>query len=661
MRRALFPLFGCSLLMFALTGSGCSGDTTQSGENNASSNCPEGQAENPITGECTIVRDNNSQPPLPNSSTPNNSSSNNTATGGDMGTGDDMSGGNTSTGNNGMPGVIDAPEGCNAGDSLGCNGDNAAFVCNAEGTQYESTECGAGLTCLPGEGCTDKICVPGTQSCDGATGTRDCNADGTGYTETTPCAEGEVCSRGACNTVCELGKYRSSYVGCEYWTLDLDQHTEMIPPSMPADAVPHSVVISNPNDRPATIAFRSWSSSVSVSVPDPTVPPLTSKVFRMPRIDIEGTGITSNSIQISSSIPVTAHQFNPLGNEGVYSNDASLLLPVNTLGVEYYALNVPSRPEVCFMGTCFDPYYAYVTVLATEPGETVLNVTPTARIAAGEPNINSIPPGVAATFRLQRGEVLNLQVGETSLTANQDLSGTHIIATQPVAVFSGHEGSVIGETSDSCCAEHLEQQLFPIKDWGKTYIAAISPGRGIKKDHWRIIAGEDNVTLTTNPPQDGANNVTLNKGEFVKFFSADSFEINATGKIQVGQFLVGQEETSRAVGDPAFILNVPVERFREDYLALIPDGYTNNHLLVVREAGSEITVDGAVVPNDRFTAVGAGTYEYVHIDVSPGVFSLEGDAPFAVYAYGYDSAVSYGYPAGLNLVGNQVSGDPNGE
>ena len=659
-RRALLPLLCSSSLCLLFVLSGCS-DNTSSSENNASSNCPEGQSENPITGECSVVRDNNSRPPMPNNTTVGSDMGDNANPGDMSGNNPDMSGGNNTTPNNGMPGVIDAPEGCTPGDVLGCNGDNAAYECNAAGDAYESTACDAGLQCLPGEGCSDKVCVPGTQYCDGTMGTYKCNADGTGFGETTMCVEGEVCSRGACNTVCELGKYRSSYVGCEYWTLDLDQHTEMIPPSMPADAVPHSVVISNPNDREATVSFRSWNPSISVNIPDPTVPPKSSRIFRMPRIDIEGTGITKNSIQIQSTVPVTAHQFNPLGNEGVYSNDASLLLPVNTLGVEYYALNVPSRPEVCFMGTCFDPYYAYVTVLATEPGETVLNVTPTARIAAGDPNINSIPPGAAATFRLQRGEVLNLQVGETSLTANQDLSGTHIIATKPVAVFSGHEGSVIGETSDSCCAEHLEQQLFPIKDWGTRYMAAISPGRGIKKDHWRIIAGEDNVTITTNPPQDGANNVTLNKGEFVKFFSADSFEINATGKVQVGQFLVGQEETSKAQGDPAFILNVPVERFREDYLALIPTGYNNNHLLVVREAGSPVTIDGNAIQDASFVAVGGGEYEYVHLDVGPGVYSLEGDAPFAVYAYGYDSAVSYGYPAGLNLVGNQVSGDPNGE
>ena len=309
------------------------------------------------------------------------------------------------------------------------------------------------------------------------------------------------------------------------------------------------------------------------------------------------------------------------------------------------------------MGTCFDPYYAYITVLATEPGETRLNVTPTARIEAGV-GIPTIPPGAAKSFTLQRGQVLNLQVGETSLSGNLDLSGTHIIADKPVAVFSGHEGSVVGEpgAGDTCCAEHLEQQLFPLKDWGKRYMAALSPGRGIKKDHWRIIAGEDNVTLTTNPPQAGAHNVTLNKGEFVKLYTADSFEITATGIVQVGQFLIAQDQTSEVQGDPAFVLNVPIERFRKDYIVLTPQGYSKNYLLVVRKAGAMVTRDAQPIADSLFTSIGSGEYEFAHIQVSPGVFSLESLEPFSVSVYGYDNAVSYGYPGGLNLVGEQLGG-----
>ena len=639
MRTNKLAMILASASLFVLAA--CSDDTTTANSAAQPDACDAGEQRNPITGDCVPdreVRPTNNTPSIDMSRAPTPET--------DLGESPEAD----------MAAPIDAPNsGCAPGAFLGCVDDGAAYICNNIGTQFEEAACAAGERCLPSEGCTDKMCVPGTQACEGAEQVKLCNADGTGFDAPTMCPEGRVCDRGSCVSICELGKYRSSYVGCEYWTLDLDQHHETGAFSSPADEVPHTVVISNPNDRAATVSFQSQAAGISVNISDPSVPPRSSKAFKMPRLDIAHTSISKHSIKIASTLPVTAHQFNPLGNEGVFSNDASLLLPVNTLGKEYYALNMDSRPEQCFQGVCFDPYYAYITILATEPGETHINVTPTALIAPGD-GITPTSAGSTRTFSISYGEVLNLQVGEMSITGNQDLSGTHIIGSQNIAVFAGHEGAVVGETSERCCAEHLEQQLFPLKDWGKKYIAAISPGRGIKKDHWRIIAGEDNVTITTNPPQNGANNVTLNKGEFVSLFSSESFEINATGIIQVGQFLVGQEETSQKVGDPAFVLNVPAERFREDYLVLIPEGYETNHLLVVRERGAEITVDGQAVPEERWRAIGTGDYEYDHINVSPGVFSLEGAAPFAVYAYGYDAAVSYGYPGGLNLVGEQTDG-----
>lgn len=551
------------------------------------------------------------------------------------------------------PDVLLPDQGCSPGEVLGCFDEDQIITCNEQTMTFEPEACPGSQRCFAGVGCSDMLCAPQTRVCEGGEQFKACNASGTGYDAPMACPEGTLCSRGACVSQCQLGKYRSSYVGCEYWTLDLDQYTDPSTNPKP-DEVPHAVVISNPNNNPATVTFRATEPGVSVPVADPVVPAMSSRAFTMPRLDISGTGITKRSIRISSSIPVTAHQFNPLNNERVYSNDASLLLPANTLGDEYYVVGWPTSVLPCFMGFCPEDQHGYVTILATEMGETYVNVTPKAQIAASAAGKYAIAPGSTRTFTLQYGEVLNLEANSGQLTGANDVTGTYIKANQPIAVFSGHEEAVVGDGGDSCCADHLEQQLFPLKDWGQRYIAALSPGRGQKSDHWRIVAGEDGVVVTTNPPQPGANNVTLNKGDFVKFFSDDDFEINATGKVLVGQILVSQEQTGEGTGDPALLLAVPVERFRNDYVLLTPMGYSSDYVVIIREAGEIIRLNGEIVPEAAFRSVGAGTYQAAEIAVQPGVQSLEATRPFGIAAYGFNNAVSYGYPGGLNLVGEEA-------
>lgn len=541
---------------------------------------------------------------------------------------------------------------CQPGINAGCATENSRFACKADGTGLEVISCGE-QNCLNGE-CTDLVCVANTLACEGGESVKRCNAEGTGYDAPTPCPDGTVCASGSCKPVCELGKYESSYVGCEYWTLDLDQYTDPTTNPKP-DEIPHAVVVSNPNDQPVTLAFYSQVAAASVNIADPTVPANSARSFEMPRLDISGTGISKNAINIVSSQPVSIHQFSPLNNEGVYSNDASLLLPVNTLGTDYYVINWPTQPLPCLFQPCPEWQHSYVTILAVESGDTYVNVTPTATVTGGQ-NIASFPPGVTRSFQLKRGDVLNIQAGDASLSGPNDLTGTFIKSTKKVAVFAGHEEAVIGEAGQgdgSCCADHLQQQMYPIETWDNKYIAALSPGRGAKKDYWQILAGEDGVTLTTNPPQPGANNVTLNRGQSVKFFSDQNFEVNATGRILVGQFLVSQEQTSEGIGDPAFVLNVPNARFRKDYVLLTPDGYRQNYVNVIRPAGADIKLNGASITTP-FVAVGSGQFEVASVPVNAGIQNLESTQAFGIIAFGFDNAVSYAYPGGLDLVGSQA-------
>ncbi len=590
---------------------------------------------------------------------------------GRIGTDADPSGGDASTTDAGTnptdagPSDVRAPDvsSCTPGEVLSCADDHSLFRCKQDGTGYAQEACASGQTCLQGQ-CGDQVCVPQSNHCADANTIEVCNADGSAYENQQACPPNTVCEQGACKTPCDLGGKGPSYIGCEYYSLDLDQYHDPSTNPKP-DEVPHAVVISNPGNAMATITFESRATGVTFNIPDPTVPPGTSKAFTMPRLDVDGTGITRRSIHIMSSMPVIAHQFNPLNNENVYSNDASLLLPVSTLGKEYYVLDHPTQKLPCMPQFCPESQHAYVTIVATEPGTTHVRITPKAQIKAGggvDKILANSAPGTPhnPALELGYGEVLNLEAEADSPSGPNDLSGSHIFADKNIAVFAGHEEAVISSqtgASGNCCADHLEQQLFPVKTLGMDYVATFSPGRGTKKDEWKIVAGEDNVTLTTNPPQPSANNVTLNRGEFVDFFSDQSFEIHATGKIMVGQFLVSQEQTSEVVGDPAFILDVPTAQYRDNYHLLTPTGYSKDYVTITRPAGAQVKLDGTAVADAQFTSVGAGNWEVAAVQLQPGVHVLDGAQPFGIAAYGFDNAVSYGYPGGLNLVSTPGSGN----
>lgn len=558
---------------------------------------------------------------------------------------------------------------CTPGEVLECADDGALTVCNDDGDDFETQACpDSAPNCFQGE-CGDQICEPGVPSCLDTENSQVCNDDGTGYSPPIPCGDDSVCENGTCTTACEFGpKQASSHFGCEYWTVYLDQYDEPdvldAGPGQAAADVPHAIVISNPGDQDATIHFETFAAGESVDVDDPVVPAGDSRSFTMPRLELGSTGIFRNAIFVRSSVPVTAHQFNPPNNDNVYSNDASLLLPISSLGTEYYVMNWPTQ-VISFDG--FPGFFndfdfddledqkSYVTIIASEPGITNVLVNATAQITDGD-DFSGFPPGVGRNFELNYGDVLNLQASTGELStdlSDNDLTGTHVVSDKNIAVFAGHEQAVIGYDSsrDSCCADHIEQQLLPVESWGNRYVAPFSPGRTETKDQWVIVAGEDSVTVNTDPPQSGANGVTLNAGEYVKFFTADNFEVEATGKISVGQFLTSQQQTAEVIGDPAFVLAVPIERFRDDYHVMIPDGYSADYITMIRPAGVEVLLDGQAVADSEFEPVGSGEFETGYVGVDAGVHFLESEEPFGVLAHGLDHAVSYGYPGGLNVVG----------
>ena len=580
-----------------------------------------------------------------------------------------------------------------------CDGDGACIpqpnTCDEEGAarcldatqislcvdgMWENSQCEGGcLTSDEGASCQEVICVPGERRCRDTDTIVECNAVGSEFRIAERCrglSTGQQCDLGECVPLCLISEKVKTNIGCDYWAADLDNaFVESGEGFLDAAAAPFAVVVSNPHPE--------FTGEVSVYdheglIDQAILPPLGLHIFNLPRRDIEGTTLAPLSYRIRSGVPIVAYQFNPLENEDVFSNDASLLLPSHVVGEDYLVM---TREQ------SFDRLRGYVTILGISDEPTTVTVTVTAPTQSGP--IGDIPelnPGDTYEVTLSAFDVLSLQ----TRAPGADLTGTRVTSDKPVVVFGGSEAANVPNTNrcininertrrgvcdydqetecsstydcnnaffNVCCADHLEQQMFPINTWGRHYIATKSFDRGLELDYWRILASEDNTKVETVPPL--VDIPTLNTGEWFEFGSREHFEIISDKPVLVGQFLAGEhapepniqgglEPGDAGTGDPAFILAVPNTQFRNDFVFLAPNKYAFDYVSVIAPVGAEVFFDDRLI--ESWESVGETMlWQVARFPIGDGVHLLIADEPIGVLVYGYDSYVSYGYPGGLNL------------
>ncbi len=462
-----------------------------------------------------------------------------------------------------------------------------------------------------------------------------------------------------------------THTGHLFWAVDLDN--AVVPRGggefLDAAGQPYGLIIVNPGgDAPANVAVRDHEAQVAAI----EVPPGARVVVPLPRRDVTRTVRAPLAYRVSADAPVSVWQLNPLEPEGdAFSNDGSLLLPAAAAGQRYVVL---TREQ------SFERLPGFVTVVSTQDAATDVAITVTAPTAAGAPDIPALAPGERYETRLGPYEVLSL----ASDGPGADLTGTRIEASAPVAVFGGSQAAAAPDTNhclrpegvceydrqtpcgdnydctaaglNTCCADHLEHQLLPDHVLGRRYVAAKSFDRGEAPDLWRVVAIEDDTHVETVPPQ-GAHPV-LNEGDWFEIESRAHFELLSDKPVAVGQFLAsahapdpnlrGREEPGDAgIGDPAFIVGVPVDRFLPEHAFAVPPLYRADYVTVVAPAGAAVRLDDAPLPVAAEPL--GGTWSVYRVAVADGFHRVTADTPVGVYVYGFEEFVSYGFVAGLDL------------
>jgi len=568
--------------------------------------------------------------------------------------------------------------------------------------------CGAGcpadLICVPDIGCTE--CWPDQTYCSGPDDSEvwACNDQGTGGELVEQCQGQDVCHNGFCLTPCERSDQIPSNVGCHFYAVDLDNEAVTGIVDNDAQAQQFAVAVANGNEYEARVdvyknVARYGDPIQEVLVVSRTIGPNSLEQINLPQREVDGsmgqngtyvpnsgsnTFVSSHGYRIETNAPVVAYQFQPVIQQ--FSNDASILIPEQALGENYYVLGFPTaNPCGAPAGdpTHFEsiPDHTSITVIGVHP-DTHVTVFPTHPVATtggdSGASIPATPAGTPVEFTVGPYDVVNLASDQPQvsifdclsfLDRDGDFTGSQVISDKPVMVFSSLERGIgpggaeppdpPGWDGESCCTDHLEQQMFPTTALGWDFAISRSPVRSTEgsyeePDVYRILATVDGTTITTSLPAP-YNQFSLNAGEYKPFHSFGGFTVHAEGgAIMVGQFLLSQGYVPGGNGDPTFIVFPAADQHRDKYVFLVPTTFEDNYMVLAMPEGAGVEIDGFSEFGPECSERPIGNldgviYKQMTCRLDEGVHNIVASEPVGLSVYGYYTVGSYGYPGGSDV------------
>ena len=268
-------------------------------------------------------------------------------------------------------------------------------------------------------------------------------------------------------------------------------------------------------------------------------------------------------------------------------------------------------------------FRAFLTIVATRD-MTRVRVTSAAAVVAGGP-IGAIPVGESLELTLDAFDVLNLESGDF----NSDFTGSVVASDLPVAVFSGSEASDAPRfnriSERRCCADHLEEQLDPIRSAGRRFVAPVSFNRHLalanagallepepEQEVFRLIAVLDaGAIVRTNLPGELAEFSLPERGSVREIVTSRDFWVESDRPVMLGNVTASQSAagipSNLPGGDPSFVIIPPIEQFRAEYVFLTPDRYSFDFLRIMAPRNARMVLDTQPLESIAGCSLEAGT------------------------------------------------------
>ncbi|MBK7584366.1 MAG: IgGFc-binding protein [Myxococcales bacterium] len=489
---------------------------------------------------------------------------------------------------------------------------------------------------------------------------------------------------GKCENACSVAEKTKQSVGCEYFPTFMEVNDSSF---WKGDQICFAVIVANTWDTPAKISVELNGAPIDIDkyayVPQGSGPslklnatsvtqgiapggvailflagaqgtekahcPVPAAMTTGPMV--HGTG-KSHAFHLKTDVPVVSYQISPYGGGNAAVTGASLLIPTSAWDTNYIAVNA----------------YKYgiappsMNVIAKEDG-TDVTLVPVATVTGG----GGLPSGAAntpITFSLDAGEM-------AQFSQNAELTGSVLSSNKPIGLMGGQMSMNVPVGVPY--ADHAEQMIPPVRAMGSEYVGVMHRPRKTEPAVWRLVGAVDGTNLTWTGGVTGP--ATLGRGEVAELQTGTPFVVKSQDDqhpFMLFQLMTGSTFVSGmdGYGDADFVLMVPPQQYMPRYVFFADPTYPETNLVLVRgKLGgqfADVTLDCAGVVSGWQPI---GDYEWTRVDLSTGNFQSVGgcstgrhemssDAPFGVTVWGwgtpltstFTSNVSYGYPAGMNIV-----------
>jgi hypothetical protein len=374
-------------------------------------------------------------------------------------------------------------------------------------------------------------------------------------------------------------------------------------------------------------------------------------------------------IRVTAQRPIMVQAVSHMG----ISTGSMLVLPTSSLGKEYIVSAFAD-----YTGTTKSGHLPSQAIIIATHDDT--KVFFKLGGSEGTRTVGGMIRGQTKSFELKKkGDVL-IFTGGTHPNGEpgewQDISGSKITSTKPVAVITGNQSAIV-PVELSCCSDFIMEMQLPTHTWGNEYhITNIANRKNYsyikvfaKNPNTNIYYGNNPNLFTTLTTSGGNRGQGYHEARVLEVQGNElpgSVKIRADGPISITQYNSSSADDN-AITSPFQMSLTPAEQYQKEIVVqpiVLPEQTAENFVNLVVKANSDGTMPVIELGQRSGDSIkwsplqlGSAAKPVPHSEYYSAILKINGTGihkfrsanPLTAYLYSNMASSSFGHPAAVSL------------